>query len=91
MTFATMVMAEVLRAHSDRSLRHSLIALGPLANRTLLWASGASIGLLLLVLYLPSLQSLFGLVSLGSEEWLLVLALAAVPLLGTEIAKTIHK
>ena len=91
MTFATLVMAEVLRAHSDRSLRHSLIALGPLANRTLLWASGASIGLLLLVLYLPSLQSLFGLVSLGSEEWLLVLALAAVPLLGTEIAKTIHK
>ena len=90
MAFATLVTTELLRAHSDRSLRFTLLSLGLLTNRVLLWATGLSFSLLLLVIYVPPLQVIFDVVPLGLFEWSLVVGLSLIPLVGVELLKMLR-
>ena len=87
MAFATLVTTELLRAYSARSLRRPVVSLGILSNRFMIGATVLSFLLLLLVLYLPPLQPAFNTVPLGLNEWLLIIPLALIPFLGSELFK----
>ena len=71
--FATLITSELLRAFTARSERYPLLRTGVLSNRWMLWAVGSSFVLLLLVVYVPFLQPIFGTVALSLGDWLVML------------------
>jgi P-type Ca2+ transporter type 2C len=85
--FITLVISELLRAYTSRSEHHSVFAVGLFSNRWMVWATGASLVLLLLVAYVPFLQPVFGTVSLGPTEWAVILALSLVSPIAAELTK----
>lgn len=90
-TFTTLVLAELLRAYSSRSQRYSLFKIGFFTNRTMVWATLASFGLMLGVLYIPILHDVFHTFSLGLSDWRIVLQFAFIPLVIGEIAKIVFR
>ncbi len=56
-TFATLITAELLRAYSSRSQKYTLFKIGVFSNKTLVYGTTFSFLLLLVVLYVPFLQS----------------------------------
>jgi len=82
--FATLVVAELLKAYGSRSLYRTVVGLGVLGNRHLVGGTLISFGLLLAVLYLPPLQEAFHTEVLGLREWLAVVGLGSLPLLVIE-------
>jgi Ca2+-transporting ATPase len=73
MAFATLVMSELLRAFTARSELRSVFEMGLFANRWMVWAVLSSALLLLAALYVPFLQTFFGTVPLGGQDWLTIL------------------
>ena len=53
----------------------------------MLYAVGSSLLLLLLVLYVPFLQTFFGTISLTGQDWLVMLPLMLMASLAAEITK----
>ena len=88
-TFTTLILAELLRAFSSRSRRHSLFKIGYFTNRTLVYATLLSFGLLLGVLYLPFMATIFYTFPIGIKDWLIVLPYAFIPLVVGELSKVI--
>jgi len=86
MTFVALVLTEFFKAYIFRSDRHSVLR-RPFANRWLNAAIVWELTLLMLVVYLPFLQSAFGTFGLTWTDWGIVLGLAftVVPVL--ELAK----
>jgi len=86
MIFVTLILIEFLKAYNFRSERNSVFD-HPFSNRWLNRAILWELTLLILVLYVPFLQLLFGTFSLTSMDWVLVgcLALTVLPVL--ELAK----
>ena len=76
MIFVLLVMIEFFKAYNFRSDRVSALR-QPFANRWLNIVILAELGLLVLIIYLPFFQYLLGTVSMGAEDWLLVVSLAA--------------
>jgi Ca2+-transporting ATPase len=87
MAFVTLSLCELFRAYTVRSERASLLRLGVFSNRVMQYAVGLSLGLLLLVIYVPFLQPVFNTVPLDAREWAVILGLAAVPAISEEITK----
>jgi len=87
--FATLVLAELLRAFTVRSDRVSLWRLGLLSNRTMLWAVSSSLLVLLAIIYVPFLEPVFHTTPLTLEEWGLMIPLAFLPAVGAEVTKAI--
>lgn len=90
-TFTTLILAELLRAFSSRSQRHTLFKIGFFSNKTLVYAVLFSFGLLLGVIYLPFMNNIFYTFSLGIEEWSIILPYAFIPLIVGELTKIIFK
>ena len=88
-TFATLIMAELLRAYSSRSERHLLFEIGILSNKTMLYATSLSFSLLLAVIYIPFLQPVFHTVSLGLLDWTIIMTFAFFPLIISELYKSL--
>jgi Ca2+-transporting ATPase len=74
--FVLLVMIEFFKAYNFRSDHVSALR-QPFANRWLNIVILAELGLLVLIIYLPFFQYLLGTVSMGAEDWLLVVSLAA--------------
>lgn len=89
--FTTLILAELVRAHSSRSERYSVFKLGFFSNLTLIWASLLSFFLLLIVLYLPFLQGIFKTYPLSFRDWIIIIMLCLIPLIAGEINKFILK
>jgi Ca2+-transporting ATPase len=89
MAFATLSFSELLRAFTARSERYPLIKIGLFSNKWMFYAVASSFVLLLLVLYIPFLQPIFGTVPLTWEQWRFVLPLLLVPALTAELMKWI--
>ncbi|MBN1954945.1 MAG: cation-translocating P-type ATPase [Anaerolineae bacterium] len=89
MAFVTLSASELLRAYTARSERYPLFKLGVFSNRTMQYAVGASLLLLLGVVYLPFLQPFFDTVPLGLKEWAVVAPLLFIPAVVAEINKAI--
>ena len=90
-TFTTLILAELLRAYSSRSQKHTLFKLGLFTNKNLVYSTLFSFGLMLLVLYVPFLQPVFNTFSLGLMDWKIVLPFAFIPLVVGELHKMIFK
>jgi Ca2+-transporting ATPase len=76
--FATLVMAQLIHVfdcRSDRSIFHRK----PFENLYLVFAVISSILLMLIVIYYPPLQPVFHTTAILFRDWLLILALSAIP------------
>jgi Ca2+-transporting ATPase len=86
-TFATLITAELLRAYSSRSERHTIFEIGIFSNKTLSYATLFSFALLIIVIYLPFLQPIFDTTPLNFMDWQIVLLHSFLPLAVGEIYK----
>ncbi len=86
MAFMTLSFSQVLHAYNLRSHR-SLFSSNPFANSKLNWACLSSILLVALVLFVPGIQTAFGLMYLSWQGYLICLGLGVVPVVVMEIAK----
>ena len=87
MAFVTLSLCELFRAYTVRSERVSVFRLGVFSNKYMQYAVGASIVLLLLVIYVPFLQPIFNTHTMSVTEWALVLGLSLIPAVAEEITK----
>lgn len=87
LAFTTLVLAELARAYTARSEHVPLYQIGFLTNRWMQWAVAVSLGLTMLVLYVPGLQRAFDTRPLRAQEWLIVLPLVFLPALLVEVRK----
>ena len=90
-TFATLILAELLRAYSSRSQKYLLHEIGFFSNRTMVLGTSVSFFLMLAVLYIPFMQPIFDTVTLGFEHWRLVLLFAFIPLVVGELYKLLNR
>jgi Ca2+-transporting ATPase len=86
-TFATLIMSELLRAFTSRSERHSIFSIGVFSNRWMVWAVGSSFVLLLAVIYVPFLDPIFQTVPLTLRDWLVITPLMLMAATAAEITK----
>ncbi len=86
--FATLICSELLRAYTARSERYALLKIGVFGNQWMQYAVGASFVLLLLAVYVPFLQRIFGTVSLSIGDWLMMLPFILMASVAAELTKT---
>lgn len=86
MTFVALVLIQFCKAYNFRSDRRSLVD-RPFANRWLNLAILWEIALLLLIVYVPVLQSPFATFALTITDWIIVVFLASTVSLVLELAK----
>ena len=87
MAFVTLSISELFRAFTARSERYPLLKIGLFSNKWMNRAVLSSLALLMLVVYLPFLNPVFNTISLGWEEWSLILPLVLVPSVVAELTK----
>lgn len=88
MAFATLALSQLFHALNTRSA-HSLFRIGLHTNKFMLGAFAASLALMLVVLFLPPLQSVFEVIGMTGNQWGIVAALSASPLVIVEIFKAV--
>ena len=88
LAFMTLSLSQVVQAFNMRS-EHSLFKIGPFTNKKLNLAVLGSVALVAFVLFVPGVQSAFGLVYLNWQTYLIGLGLALVPLLVMELSKAL--
>ncbi len=91
MAFTVIVLAELFQAFNARSLYESTFSRHLHVNRNLIWATTGSLGLQLLLIYLPPLQRVFGTEALSLQDIGVGFALASLTLWVTEIAKLVRR
>ncbi|MCI6189034.1 MAG: calcium-translocating P-type ATPase, PMCA-type [Clostridium sp.] len=87
MAFCVLAISQLFHALNQRSNTESIFTKGNGHNLFLFGAMILSFGILVLVLFIPPLQSFFCLVSLKINEWIMVLLLSLLPLVLVEITK----
>ena len=86
MTFVSLVLIQFFKAYNFRSDRHSVLR-QPFANKWLNLAIVWELILLVLILYVPMLERVFGTYALPSRDWLIIAAAAFTVLPVLEIVK----
>jgi Ca2+-transporting ATPase len=87
MAFVTLCISELLRAFTARSEHHSVFTLGVFSNPWMVWATGGSFIMVLLVTYVPFLQPFFGTVPLTLGDWLFMAPFFFASPIGMELVK----
>lgn len=90
MAFTTLILSELLRSYSARSITKTLFSIGLFSNKKLVLATLFSFLLMLVVIYVPVLNSAFQLVDLDLREWGVILVGSFLPLILGEIQKVIR-
>ncbi|WP_308533687.1 calcium-translocating P-type ATPase, SERCA-type [uncultured Peptoniphilus sp.] len=90
MAFTSLILCELLRSFSARSIDKTIFKTGIFSNKLLLLGVGASFILTLLVLYVPFLEEAFHLVDLDLREWIVVICASSMPLILGEVQKIIR-
>ena len=85
--FATLILAELLRAFASRSERISVFKLGLFTNKLMNMSVGLSLILLLAVIYIPGVNRIFDNVALAPTAWLVIIPLALIPFTASEVFK----
>jgi Ca2+-transporting ATPase len=85
--FATLVCSELLRAYTSRSEYYSVFAIGPFTNKWMSIATASSFVLLLIVMYVPFLQGVFGTYPLDLSAWLRIAPFFFVAPITAELVK----
>jgi P-type Ca2+ transporter type 2C len=87
MAFATLCISELLRAYTSRSERYPLLKIGIFSNKWMNWAVGASLVMILAVIYIPFFNSIFNTLPMSWNEWEVILPLVLVPSIAAELTK----
>jgi magnesium-transporting ATPase (P-type) len=87
MTLAGIVACQVANAFACRSDRVSILRLGFLTNRALLWAIAAEVALLAALIGLPPLREVFDLEPIEPRFWPLLAAFPPLFLIAEELRK----
>lgn len=90
MAFATLILSELLRAYSARSITKTVFHIGPFSNKRLVTATVFSFALMLIVMYVPGIRELFKLENINIREWLVVFGCSIIPLVLGEIQKIVR-
>ncbi len=90
LAFATLIMAELLRAYSSRSDRYSVFKIGLFSNKAMVKATILSFALLLVVLYVPILETIFEVVPPTLMDWAVIVPLMLIPFFIGELYKAIR-
>src|SRR5687768_15733663 len=85
--FVTLCVSELVRAFTARSEYHSIFSIGVFSNRWMVWAVGASLLLVLMVVYVPFLQPFFDTVPLTLDDWLMMLPFFFASAIAMELLK----
>ncbi len=88
--FVALICAELLRAYSSRSDRHSVFSLGLFSNKSMVQATLVSTILLLMVIYVPVLDVIFQTIPLSLRDWGIIVPLALLPFFVGEIFKAVY-
>ena len=91
MTLAGIVACQVANAFACRSDRESILRLGFLTNRALLWGVAAEIGLLVAVIGVPPLREVFDLEPLEPRFWPVLAAFPPLFLAAEELRKLVAR
>lgn len=89
--FATLILSELLRSYSVRSMKHTVFHIGIFSNRKLVIGTTISAILMLVVIYIPGLNDLFYTVPLGLKEWSVIIPVAFLPFIVGELRKVFFK
>jgi P-type Ca2+ transporter type 2C len=87
MAFVTLSVSELLRAYTARSEYYPLLKIGVFKNKWMNYGVVASLVMILIVIYVPFLNTIFGTLPLGGQQWLLILPLLIFPSLAAELTK----
>lgn len=91
LSLSVLVAIEMFNSLNALSEDNSLVRMPPWTNPWLLVAMSVSFGLHCLILYVPFLASLFGVVPLSLNEWILVILLSAPVILIDEVLKFVGR
>ncbi|CAL9154697.1 unnamed protein product [Musa hybrid cultivar] len=91
LSLSVLVAIEMFNSLNALSEDNSLIQMPPWRNPWLLLAMLVSFGLHFIILYVPFLASIFGIVPLSLNEWLLVILVSAPVVLIDEVLKYISR
>ena len=91
MAFLTVVFGELLRAFSARSETKFLFQFNPFSNKFLNYSVFISLGLVLLLVYIPFTADIFSLEPLTFVELIISMSLGIVPMLFGELTKIVQK
>lgn len=87
MTFIVLSLAQLAHALNQRSNYDSVFKRGQGHNQYLFGAIAISIAIIALVVFVPPFMTLFELVYIGWQEWLICIGLPLFPLVAVEISK----
>lgn len=90
-SLSILVVIEMLNAMNALSSSESLLTLPLWKNMILVYAIALSMALHFMLLYTPILQTVFGIVPLGWEEWKIVLAWSAPIIVIDEVLKFVER
>lgn len=88
LAFIVLALSQIIQAFNMRSER-SLFKTGVFGNKTLNKAALASIAIMAIVLFIPGLNTLFGLSYLSWDKYLIALGMSFVPTILMEITKAL--
>merc|ERR1712129_674554 len=91
LSLSTLVTIEMFNALNALSEDGSLVQMPPWANPYLIVAASISIGMHLVILYIPALATIFGVIPLDLHDWLLVAAFSFPVILIDEVLKLIGR
>jgi magnesium-transporting ATPase (P-type) len=86
---AAIVVAQVVNVFLCRSERDTVFGENPFSNRMILWGVATEITLILVIVYTPLGQAVFGTAPLPFSVWLFMLPFALLMLLAEELRKLI--
>jgi Ca2+-transporting ATPase len=89
--FCTLVLFQMFFVFSARSERRTVFGLGIRSNMKLVYAVLVSIGLQLVVVYLPVFNEVFRTEPIGLSEWLIIIPIALSALIINDIWKVIKR
>lgn len=85
--FVTLITSELLRSYTARSEDFSIFTLGFFTNKYVIGGTLLSFALLLLVMYIPALQPVFGTIGFNANQWGISLLFALIPSVVAEVSK----
>lgn len=91
LSLSVLVAIEMFNSLNALSEDTSLLTMPPWVNPWLLLAMAVSFGLHFLILYVPFFASVFGIVPLSLNEWLLVLVVAFPVIIIDEVLKLVRR
>jgi P-type Ca2+ transporter type 2C len=91
MCFITLILIQFFNALNCRSEKNSLFRIGILSNKWLLLAIAASLGMTMLLVYIPFLQKVFHTFALSAVDWGITLVSASSIFFIVELRKLLSR